>query len=284
MVSLPSAARVSGNEPLAESVRHFWWVVLATVRTYNLQFASNTIQLVRGPSGAVLEFIAIMLVYRISGQTAVAEQDVLGFLLAGQLAVYAWGATVWACGFGLSMEAHTGTLGPMFASPANRLAVVTGYGVGNFAWSLPSILSLLIVGLAFGAEFHVANVALAIVALGTVYLSALAIGIACGGLFILSRQANSLANFLQTPIHLLAGFYFPRSVLPDWLEPLGAVLPIAHAVDALRAAVLDGAGWQEVAPDLAATIGGCAVFVAIGILSMRRVEHAVRRSGDLNLF
>lgn len=284
MVSFPSATRMHGDEPVAESLRRFWWVLLATVRTYNLQFASNTIQLVRGPTGAVLGFLAIMLVYRISGQTAVAELDVLGFLLAGQLAVYAWDATVWACGFGLSLEAHTGTLGPIFASPANRLAVVTGYGVGNFAWSLPSMLSLLIVGLAFGAEFDVANAGLAIVAVGMVYLSALAIGIACGGLFILSRQANSLSNFLQTPIHLLAGFYFPRSVLPEWLQPLGAMLPIAHAVDALRAATLDGAGWGDVAPDLAATLGGCVVFVVIGILSMRRVEYAVRRSGDLNLF
>jgi len=283
MASLTSSA-MTRDEPLAESLRRFWWVVLATVRTYNLQFASNTIQLVRGPTGAVLGFLAIMLVYRISGQTAVAEQDVLGFLLAGALAVYAWGATVWACGFGLSMEAHAGTLGPIYASPASRLAIVTGYGVGNFVWSLPSMASLLVVGLAFGAEFQIASVVLAIVAIALVYLSALSIGIACGGLFILSRQANSLANFLQTPIYLLAGFYFPRSVLPDWLEPVGAVLPIAHAVDALRAATLASAGWWEVAPDLAATIGGCAVFVAIGILSMRRVEHAVRRSGDLNLF
>lgn len=284
MTSLLSIPATGGDEPLATSLRHFWWVVLATIRTYNLQFTSNTIQLVRGPTGAVLGFLAIMLVYRISGQTAVAEQDVLGFLLAGQLAVYAWDATVWACGFGLSLEAHTGTLGPIFASPANWLAVVTGYGVGSFTWSLPSILSLLVVGLAFGAEFTIVHLGLAIVAIGMVYLSALAIGIACGGLFILSRQANSLSNFLQTPIYLLAGFYFPRSVLPDWLEPLGAILPIAHAVDALRSATLDGASWGEVAPDIAATLGGCALFVAIGILSMRRVEYAVRRSGDLNLF
>lgn len=284
MVALASTSGLGRDEPIAEAVRRFWWVVLATVRTYNLQFASNTIQLFRGPTGAVLGFIAIMLVYRISGQTAVAERDVLGFLLAGALAVYAWDATVWACGFGLSMEAHTGTLGPIYASPANRLAVVTGYGVGNFAWSLPSMLSLLVTGLAFGAEFTIAHLGLAIVAVGMVYLSALAIGIACGGLFILSRQANSLSNFLQTPIYLLAGFYFPRSVLPDWLEPLGAILPIAHAVDALRAATLDGADWGDVAPDFAMTLGGCVVFVAIGVLSMRRVEYAVRRSGDLNLF
>ncbi len=284
MVSLASSSRLMRDEPALEFLRRFLWVVLATVRTYNLRFASNTIQLLRGPTGAVLQFLAIMLVYRISGQTAVAEQDVLGFLIAGQLAVYAWDATVWGCGFGLSMEAHGGTLGPIFASPANRLAVVTGYGVGSFVWSLPSILSLLLVGAGFGAEFQIGSVGLAIVTLGMVYLSALAIGIACGGLFILSRHANSLSNFFQTPIYLLAGFYFPRSVLPDWIEPLGAMLPIAHAVDGLRAAVLDGAGWGEVTPDLAVTLGGCAVFAAIGVLSMQRVEHAVRRSGDLNLF
>lgn len=284
MAALAPTSGLGRDEPVAEAVRRFWWVVLATVRTYNLQFASNTIQLVRGPTGAVLGFLGIMLVYRISGQTAVAEGDVLGFLLAGALAVYAWDATVWACGFGLSMEAQAGTLGPVYASPANRLAVVTGYGVGNFAWSLPSILSLLVVGLAFGATFHIDHIGLAIVAIGLVYLSALTIGIACGGLFILSRQANSLSNFLQTPIYLLAGFYFPRSVLPDWLEPVAMILPIAHAVDALRAVTLDGAGWRAVAPELAATLGGCIVFVVIGILSMRRVEYAVRRSGDLNLF
>lgn len=282
MASLASGA-ARDRFPTA-SVRRFLWVVWATVRNYNLQFASNTIQLLRGPTGAVLGFLAIMLVYRISGQTAVAKDDVLGFLLTGEIAVYAWGATVWACGFGLQMEAHRGTLGPVFVSPASRMAVVTGYGIGNFAFSLPSVICLLIVGFGFGARLEIGSPLLAVVSLGAIYVSALCIGIACGGLFILSRQANSLANFLQTPIYILAGFYFPRSVLPDWIEPIATILPIAHAVDALRAAVLDGAGWSDTAPELLATLTGCVVFLLIGIWSMRRVEHAVRGSGDLNLF
>lgn len=265
-------------------VRRFLWVVLATMRSYNLQFASNTIQLIRGPIGAVLGFLAVMLAYRISGQTSVPKEDVLGFLLVGQLAVYAWDATVWACGFGLQAEAFAGTLGPIYASPASRLAVVTGYGLGNFAWSLPSVLSLLVVGLAFGARFNIGSVGSVIVSVGAVYLSALAIGIACGGLFILSRHANLLSNVLQAPIYLLCGFYFPRSVLPDWLEPVATVLPIAHAVDALRAAALTGAGWDDVSGDLVATIAGCALFVLLGIWSMKWVEYATRKSGALNLF
>lgn len=275
----------AGRDRLTRAdARRFLWVVWATVRNYNLQFASNTIQLLRGPTGAVLGFLAIMLVYRISGQTAVAEDDVLGFLLTGEIAVYAWGATVWACGFGLQMEAHRGTLGPVFVSPASRMAVVTGYGLGSFAFSLPSVICLLVVGVGFGARFDIGSPMLAIVSLIGIYVSALCIGIACGGLFILSRQANSLANFLQAPIYILAGFYFPRSVLPDWIEPIATILPIAHAVDALRAAVLNGAGWQDTTPELLAMVAGCVVFLLIGIWSMRRVEHAVRGSGDLNLF
>lgn len=282
MAALPLTAR--SDAPLATSLRHFWWVVLATMRTKYLGFASNTIQLIRGPTGAALSFIGIVLVYRISDQTVVPERDVLGFLLIGSVAVYAWGATVWACGFGLQMEAHAGTLGPLFVSPANRLAVVTGYGMGDFAFSLPSILSLLAVGFAFGAGFDVGSWTLAIVALLAVYVSALCIGIACGGLFILSRNANSLSNFLQTPVYLLSGFYFPRSVLPDWLEPVALVLPIAHAVDALRAAILAGAGWGDVWRELLGCVAGCLLFLLLGVWSMRRVEDATRRSGTLNLF
>ena len=283
MATLASGSAVRDQDAIPP-VRRFLWVVWATVRNYNLQFASNTIQLIRGPTGAVLGFLAIMLVYRISGQTAVDKDDVLGFLLTGEIAVFAWGSTVWACGFGLQMEAHRGTLGPVFVSPASRIAVVTGYGLGGFAFSLPSVICLLLVGFGFGARLDIDSPALALVSLAAVYVSALCIGIACGGLFILSRQANSLANFLQAPVYILAGFYFPRSVLPDWIEPIATILPIAHAVDALRAAVLNRAGWQDTAPELLATLAGCVVFLLIGIWSLRRVEHAVRGSGDLNLF
>ncbi len=258
--------------------------VLAGARVQQLRWASNVILLIRRPLSPLLSFISIVLVYRISGQTAVAEEQVVGFLIVGALAIQAWNATIWSCGFGLQMDAHEGTLPSVLASPCNRLAVVLGYGAGDLVLSVPSGLVIVLVGEAFGAEYNIANPVIAVVALGLVFISALSIGVACSGLFILSRNANPLANFLQTPVYLLAGFYFPRSVLPDWLEPVGGALPITHALTALRASMLEGAGWRAAGDELALSVLMSGLFLVLGIWSLRRVDHELRRTGALNLF
>jgi ABC-2 type transport system permease protein len=156
--------------------------------------------------------------------------------------------------------------------------------MGDMVLSVPSVLVTLLAGLAFGAHFEIASPLAALAALTCVFLGALAVGTAFSGLFILSRNANPLANFLQTPIYILGGFYVPRSVLPGWLEPLALVLPVTHALDALRATTIAGAGWTEVGDSLALAVLTSAIFLALGAWSLGRVDHALRRSGALNLF
>ena len=270
--------------PVGGPAREFVAVMLATARVKQRAWASNVILLIRRPVTPTLYFLSVLLAYEISGQTAVPEDQVVGFLIVGTLAIQAWDATVWSCGFGLQMDAYSGTLPSILAAPANRMAVVLGYGLGDFVLSASAILTTLLVGLAFGATFDVADPLLALACLVLVYASALAIGVACSGLFILSRNANPLANFLQTPIYILAGFYFPRSVLPDWLEPVGGLLPITHALEALRASMLAGAGWGALWDEIALTILASGGFLLLGVWSMRRVDHELRRTGALNLF
>jgi ABC-2 type transport system permease protein len=159
-----------------------------------------------------------------------------------------------------------------------------GYGLGDLVLSVSAVLVTLLVGFAMGASFNVSHWLLAIVAFVIVWLSALAIGVACCGLFILSRNANSLANFLQTPIYILAGFYFPRSALPGWLEHLGGVLPITHALEVLRGSLLEGAGWRESAAQIGIALLTSGLFLLLGVWSLGRVDHELRRTGSLNLF
>ena len=264
--------------------RDFLATLLAAARVQQKVWASNVILLVRRPLTPALGFIAALLAYRISGQTAVPAEQVTGFLIVGTLAIQAWDATVWSCGFALQSDAYNGTLPSILVSPSNRMAVVLGYGLGDFVLSAPAVFVTLLIGLLFGATFDVAHPILVLVALAMVYISALAIGVACCGLFILSRNANPLANFLQTPVYILAGFYFPRSALPDWLEPVGGILPITHALEALRASMLGGAGWTDLLDELVTTALASGLFVLLGIWSLRRVDHELRRSGSLNLF
>lgn len=264
--------------------RRFVAAALAAARVQQRSWASNVILLVRRPLTPALGFIATLLAYRISGQTAVPQDQVTGFLIVGVLALQAWDATVWSCGFALQSDADNGTLPSILAAPVNRMAVVLGYGLGDFVLSAPAVVVTLLIGLAVGAEFDIAHPLLAVTALAAVFISALAIGVACSGLFILSRNANPLANFLQTPVYILAGFYFPRSVLPDWLEPVGGLLPITHALEALRASMLAGAGWRSQVDELGIAVLASGAFLLLGIWSLRRVDHELRRTGSLNLF
>ncbi len=120
------------------AMRMFVGAMLAAARVQQLRWASNVILLVRRPLTPALHFLALLLVYQVSGQSAVPTEDVVGFLIVGTLAIQAWDATVWSCGFGLQMDAFAGTLPGILAAPSNRMAVVLGYGLGDFTLSVPS--------------------------------------------------------------------------------------------------------------------------------------------------
>jgi ABC-type polysaccharide/polyol phosphate export permease len=260
-----------------------WGVFLGTVRAMVLRWASNTILLVRSPIYPLLSLIAFKIVYDISGQTTIDQAKVMGFLVTGVLAVQAWQATVWGAGSALQNEMWSGTIGSILMAPGSSTAVILGHTIGNFVFTLPSILIAFVAGQLLGAEYNLAHPIAMLVALAAVYISCICVGLCFSGLFILSRQANAFANFLQEPIHLLGGFYVSRSLFPDWVHRVSDVIPLAHAVDALRAAALDGASLSTIADELLATAVTSAVFIAVGVWSLARPDRAVRRSGTLDL-
>ena len=69
--------------------------------------------------------------------------------------------------------------------------------------------------------------------------------------------------------------------LPAWLQPASALLPITHALEAMRLAVLRGAGLA----DLWKPIGALAVFAAIllpiGVLAFSIAVRRAKRTGSL---
>lgn len=258
-------------------------VVAATVRVFLLRFASNPIMLLRAPLSPVLILLGFHLAYDASGQQQVNGQNSMGFLVIGMLATGAWSATVWGSGNAIQTEIYLGTISSVISAPARLSAVITGQGVGAIVFGLPSLAASLVVSVVFGASFDVHHPVAAIVSLVVVYLSCLCVGLAFGGLFVLTRQSNAMSNFLQTPIYLLAGFFVPREALPGWLQGVSDVLPIAHAVDALRATTLAGASFGDVAAPLVATGVTSIAFLIAGLWSLHRLDTVVRRLGTLDL-
>jgi ABC-2 type transport system permease protein len=258
-------------------------LVTATVRVFLLRFASNPIMLIRAPLTPVLILIGFHLAYDVSGQQQVGTASAMGFLVIGMLGTGAWSSTVWGSGNAIQSEVYEGTITSVIAAPGRISAVIVGHGVGSIVFGLPALLVSIVVGIGFGAHFDVNHPMAALVSLLAVYVCCLCIGLAFGGLFVLTRQSNAMSNFLQAPIYLLAGFFVPRSALPDWLQKVSDVLPIAHAIDALRSTALTGGSFSDVAPALGAAAGTSALFLLAGLWGLHRLDDVVRRRGTLDL-
>jgi ABC-2 type transport system permease protein len=67
-------------------------------------------------------------------------------------------------------------------------------------------------------------------------------GLAIGGWAKNEDQAQPLANLVAFPLMFLSGVFFPRFLMPEWLQSVTGYLPLSPIVDGLRAITAEGAG------------------------------------------
>lgn len=272
------------GEAFVGRTRHLLNIVGTTAISFLRRSNAYLIDVIRWPLFPLVFYVMTRLAYEATGRTTVAGYDPSAFLLIGMLGFITWSGTIWSSGYAIEYERSEGTIAAMFLSPASRVAVIVGYGLGGYLWMAPSFATMTLLGVAVGARFNVADPLAVVGAILALLLGSLATGFALAGLFILSRRANMFANFLQRPGELLSGALFPREALPGPLYALSNCLPVSHAIDALRASALGGATLREVLPQIGLAFAVSAVYALIGTLSLRKVEHAAKRTGDLDLY
>lgn len=68
----------------------------------------------------------------------------------------------------------------------------------------------------------------------------LGIGLAIGGWARNERQAAPLANLVVFPLMFLTGVFFPRFLMPEWLQSITNYLPLTPIIDGIRLMVTEG--------------------------------------------
>lgn len=76
------------------------------------------------------------------------------------------------------------------------------------------------------------------------------IGLAIGGWAKNERQAAPLANLITFPMIFLSGTFFPRFLMPQWLQGITGYLPLTPVNDGIRLIVTEGKSLIDVAPQL----------------------------------
>lgn len=76
------------------------------------------------------------------------------------------------------------------------------------------------------------------------------IGLAIGGWAKNERQAAPLGNLLTFPMIFLSGTFFPRFLMPEWLQGVSTYLPLTPVIDGIRLIVTEGKGLLEITPQI----------------------------------
>lgn len=141
--------------------------------------------------------------------------------------------------------------------------------LSNAVTGLMSIALMLVVAIAVFNLHIVGNIlALAVfVAFGIIVI--LGIGLALGGWAKNERQAAPLGNIIVFPMMFLTGTFFPRFLMPEWLQNVTTFMPLTPVIDGARMILAEGKSLLELGSQLGIMAAWCVVIYIIAFRVFR---------------
>jgi len=175
-----------------------------------------------------------------------------------------------------------GTLEIMLLSPTRLSAILLSSSLWAYLLTTLRVVIYLLVGaLVFGASLGQANVGSAILVMLLSIASFSGIGILSAAIVLLVKKGDPIAWVLGSASSLLAGVYYPISVLPEWLESLSHILPLTYALDAMRLAMLRGYSIYELRFDILVLLGFTVVLTPLAFIAFRKALKRAKMEGSL---
>ena len=204
------------------------------------------------------------------------------FILVG-LAVNAYMMTCFVC-FSQAIKGSqpAGTLKAILTTPTSPSSFLICSSVYPFIRASVDAGAYLVAGVLFGLPLWHVNVAAVALVFGLSLLAFSSIGIMSATFTLVFKRGDPLLWLFGSGSWLLGGVLYPVDVLPTPLQHLSNLLPITHAADGMRAALLGGASPALIVADLRAL----ALFALIGfpasvLMFSVGVDHA-KRVGTLD--
>ena len=208
--------------------------------------------------------------------------DYFGFVVTGTLTLAIVTSTLSSPLSALRAELLTGTFERIVISPFGPVAAIIALTI--FPLLLALVVAAVTVAYAtvvFGMDLAWPGALMAIPIGALAALSFVPFGVALAAGVLLFKQTNAGATLVITAISLVAGLYFPVSLLPAWIEWMSDVQPFTPAADLLRHFLVD----REMPGSVAGSIARLAAFAALtfapAVLILRASVRRSRRNGTI---
>jgi ABC-2 type transport system permease protein len=233
------------------------------------------------PEGRSARFLVDEAVQRAAGRVdpvRIAESKVqekgsryIDFVVPGLLGMNIMAGGIWGLGFAIVEARRRNLLKRLVSTPMSRAEYLASFLFSRFVFLLLEVAMILGCSmLFFGVPVRGSIAQLVVVCL----VSALSFGGL--GLLIASRAkttegVSGLMNLAMMPMWVLSGVFFSSSNFPAVAQPFIQALPLTATNNALRATMLQGAGWGAILPALAivAAWGIVCFVVALRIFRWR---------------
>ena len=200
------------------------------------------------------------------------EYRMIDFYLPGMLGFSLMGTAVFGVAFVFFSFRETLVLKRLFSTPIKRLYIVLGESFARIIFQLMTAVILIV----FGVLLY--NFTLAhgfITFLEMMLLCLMGVVVFMGFGYTISGLAKSqhvipvYANLFMFPQFFLSGTFFPKTLLPAFLQPALKFIPLTAMNDAMRKISFEGAHIWEVGSELAILLGWAVVAYALAVKTFK---------------
>jgi ABC-2 type transport system permease protein len=187
------------------------------------------------------------------------ERGYLAYMAIGLLASLVTLVGILLTAQNIAREKEIGTLEQLNVTPITRGQFIAGKLLPFWALGLLELtIGLALIRFVFGIPF--AGSVVVVYAGAAVYLvAALSLGLLVSTVAQTQQQAMFVTFFVLVTFFFLGGIFTPVQSMPGWAQALAELNPIKHFAALLRAVLMKGAGFG----DVAGGIGAMALFAAV---------------------
>ncbi len=168
----------------------------------------------------------------------------------------------------LVAEREQGTLQRLYTLPHRRSTILGGKLLGQYLYGVLQFTVLILFGAAVGVEWGDNVLGIALIVL-VFTLTATALGTALATVVRTSAQAENISLLLGLTLAPLGGAWWPLEIVPDFMQKIGHISPIAWGMDAFGDLMFHGGGVVDIAPELGVLLGMAVLFFGFGVWRFR---------------
>ncbi len=175
-----------------------------------------------------------------------------------------------------------GTLEALLSTQTSLPTIILSSAAYPFIWTSFSVVLYLTLGIGlFGMHLTHGNWAAAALILTLAIIVFSGLGILSASFIMVFKRGSPLAWLFGGLSWLLGGVLYPVTILPRWLQQISALLPITHAIEGMRAALLQAAPWSELWHSLGPLLLFAFAILPLSLLSFQYATRRTRITGTL---